>query len=97
MPGKKSGPFNESGIENLAQNKPVVYEIKNANDKSIYIGSAKRGRVEERLKEHLPGNKNPISGGTKVTIQQAKSIDAAKESEARMIKRKQPPRNKQGK
>ncbi|WP_424945935.1 GIY-YIG nuclease family protein [Candidatus Spongiihabitans sp.] len=97
MSGKKSGSFDKSGIENLAKNKPVVYQIVGKDGKTLYIGSAKRGRVPERLTEHLSGNKDPIPGGKRVKIQQAPSIDAARKSEARMIKLKQPPRNKQGK
>lgn len=85
MAGKKSGKFDSSGIEGLAKNKPVVYQIENAKGENIYTGVAKRGRVEERLKEHLPGAKNPIRGGVKVKIQKKPSIDAALKSEASVV------------
>jgi len=97
MSGKKSGKFDNSGIEGLAKDKPVVYKIENSKGENIYTGSAKRGRVEERLKEHLPGAKDPIRGGAKVKIQQKSSIDDALKSETRIIKQQQPAQNKKSK
>ncbi len=95
--GKKTSEFTENGIESLAKNKPVVYQILDENNNNIYTGVAKRGRVEERLKEHLPSGPDPIKGGTKVKIQQKASIDKALESEARIIKKVKPQKNKRGK
>ncbi len=92
--GKKSSDFTEEAIESLAKDKPVVYQILNKNNKNIYTGSAKRGRVEERLKEHLPGGPDPIRGGTKVKIQQKSSVDDAHMAEQRIIKQNKPPQNK---
>lgn len=97
MPGKKSGSFTESGIENLAKGKPVVYKILDGNGNNIYTGVAKRGRVDQRLKEHLPGGTDAICGGKKVQIQQKSSINDALASESRIIKRAQPKYNKKGK
>lgn len=97
MAGKKSASFDEKGIESLAKNKPVVYTIENNEGKNIYTGKAKRGRVEARLKEHLPGGKDPIPGGAKVKIQQKPSIAEAEKTEARIIKKEQPKQNKKGK
>lgn len=97
MRGKKSGNFDSDGIEKLAKDKPVVYQIENSQGKNIYTGVAKRGRVEERLKEHLPGGKDPVRGGEKVKIQQKSSIDDALKSEAKIIKRQKPSQNKRGK
>ena len=97
MAGKKSGSFSKEGIENLAKDKPVVYEINDKNDKLLYVGVAKRGRVEDRLKEHLSSGPDPIRGGAKVKIQQKANIAEAEKAEARAIKAKQPPRNKKGK
>ncbi len=97
MAGKKSGSFDEKGIEGLAKDKPVVYNIENKNGKTLYTGVAKRGRVEDRLKEHLSGGPDPIRGGAKVKIQQKASIADAEKSEARAIKKNQPPQNKKGK
>jgi len=97
MAGKKSGTFDKDGIEGLAKNKPVVYRIEDAKGNNIYTGVAKRGRVEDRLKEHLPGEKDQVRGGAKVRIEQKASIDEALKSEARIIRRQQPPQNKKGK
>ena len=97
MAGKKSGKFSKDGIEALAKDKPVVYVIEDDKGKNLYTGVAKRGRVEERLKEHLPGSTDPVRGGAKVRIQQKPSIAEAKKSEARIIKTSQPPQNKRGK
>ena len=97
MAGKKTGRFDKNGIEGLAKDKPVVYRIEDARGNNLYTGVAKRGRVEERLKEHLPGGKDPIRGGAKVKIQQKPRIEDALRSEARIIRRQSPPQNKRGK
>ena len=89
-------PFNKTGIGNLPNNKPVVYEIQTDGGRNIYVGFAQRGRVQERLKEHLPGGKDPVPGA-KVQIKQMPSIDDARAREARIIRESQPPHNKQGK
>lgn len=96
MSGKKSGSFDEEGIEGLAKDKPVVYNIEDNKGNTLYTGVAKRGRVEERLKEHLPGGPDPIRGGAKVKIQQKSSIAEAEKAEARAIKKSKPPQNKKG-
>ena len=61
-----------------------------------YTGVAKRNRVQERLREHMPGGKNPVPGA-KVQIERMPSIDDARAKEARAIKRSQPPYNLRGK
>ena len=95
MAKKQTSGFNKSGIDSLAQDKPVVYKILNAAGDNVYTGIAKRGRVADRLKEHLPGAKDAIPGGKKVRIEQKPSIDEARKSEARIIKRSKPKHNKQ--
>lgn len=97
MPGKKSGRFDEKGIADLAKDKPVVYSIEDKNGNPLYVGVAKRGRVGERLTEHLPGGSDPIHGGAKVKIQQKPSIANAQKAEAKAIKQQQPPKNIKGK
>ena len=97
MAGKKSGNFDKKGIEGLAKNKPVVYTIEDNEGKDLYVGVAKKGRVEERLKEHLPGGQDPIKGANKVRIKQKSSIADAEKSEAKIIKKQKPPQNKRGK
>ena len=96
MKGKKSSSFDKEGIESLAKEKPVVYDIEDSKGKILYTGSAKKGRVEQRIKEHLPGGPDPIRGGKKVRIKQKSSIADAQQSEKRAIKKNKPPFNKTG-
>jgi hypothetical protein len=93
---RKTVPFNESGISALPDNKPVVYKILTEGGKNNYTGVAQRGRVQERLQEHLPNGKDPIPG-TKVQIEQLSSISDAQAKEKRVIARTQPKYNEQGK
>jgi predicted GIY-YIG superfamily endonuclease len=97
MTKKKSGAFNYDGIKSLAKDKPILYKILDDKGENLYTGVAKRGRVEERLIEHLPGGPDPVKGGKKVVIDQKSSINEALKSEARIIKQSQPPQNKRGK
>jgi len=94
---RKTVKFTEVGLAKLPDNKPAVYKIFNQEGNNVYTGVAKRGRVEERLKEHLPGGTDPISGGAKVQIQQKSSIADAQKTEAAIIARSKPRHNKQGK
>ncbi len=96
-PQRKTVRFKAESVEDLPADKPVVYRILNSNDQNIYTGVAKRGRVRERIKEHLPGAQDAVPGGLKVRIQQQSSIDEAKKSEQRIIARSKPRHNKKGK
>jgi hypothetical protein len=93
---KKTVPFNQKGIEKLPDNKPVVYKILTEGGKNNYTGVAKRGRVQERLQEHLPGGKDYVPGA-KVQIEQMPSIKEAEVKESRIISRTKPPHNEKGK
>ena len=93
---RKTVDFNKTGISKLPDDKPVVYKILTGSGKNNYTGVAKRGRVQERLAEHLPGGKNPVSGA-KVQIDQAPRVDQALKRESRIISRSSPRYNKQGK
>lgn len=93
---RKTVSFNQKGIEKLPDDKPVVYRILTEGGKTNYAGVAKRGRVQERLQEHLPGGKDSIPGA-KVQIEQMPSIQAAEGKEARVISRSKPPHNEGGK
>lgn len=88
---QKTTKYNPSGAESLPNDKPVVYKIKTGSGKVNYIGSAKRGRVRERLQEHLAAGKIP---GAKVQIQQKSTIKEARETESRAIARTRPKYNK---
>ena len=84
--------YNKSGIEKLPDDKPVVYRIETESGRNNYTGLAKRGRVQERIGEHL----EEIPGAT-VRIEQFESIEEAKKNEARVIKKAQPKYNEQNK
>ena len=96
MTGEKTKTiqFNEDGIKEIPDNKPAVYEILTKSGENIYTGIAKRGRVKDRLNEHLSGGPDPIPGGKKVKIIQKPSIDEARKSEKRIISRVEPKHNK---
>ena len=53
---RKTVDFNKTGIGKLPNNKPVVYKILTEGGNN-YTGIAKKGRVGERLEEHLSGGK----------------------------------------
>ena len=93
---KKTVKNNQTGIGNLPNNKPVMYKIKTESGNVNYVGVAQRGRVQERLKEHLPGEKDYVPGA-KIQIEQVNSIAEAKKMEAAAIKSIQPKHNEQGK
>ena len=93
---RKTVPLNKTGIEKLPDNKPVVYKILTDGGENNYTGVAKRGRVQERLEEHLHNGKDPIPGA-KVQIEQMKTISEAKEKEANIISQSKPKYNDQGK
>jgi excinuclease UvrABC nuclease subunit len=90
----KTVPLTKSGIDRLPEDKPVVYRVQTEGGKTNYVGVAKRGRVQDRLEEHLDAGKIP---GAKVQIQQMSSIDEAKKTEARIIFRSGPKYNEKGK
>jgi len=93
---KKTVNFNNQGIERLPDDKPVVYKIQTGSGANNYTGIAQRGRVRERIAEHLSGSKDPIPGA-KVQIEQMPSISDARAKESRIISRTKPKHNKQGK
>lgn len=93
---KKTVDFNKTGIEKLPNNKPVVYKILTESRGNNYTGTAQRGRVHERIEEHLPSGKDYVPG-SKVQIEQMKSIEEARNKEGGIISRSSPKYNKQGK
>lgn len=93
---KKTVDFNRTGIGKLSDNKPVVYTVLTKGGSNNYTGTAKRGRVQERLQEHLPGSKDYVPG-SKVRIEQTKTIAEAMGKESRIIARSKPTYNKKGK
>ena len=93
-PGQNLGKRN---IEKVQDNRPAVYKLLNQSGENIYTGVAKRGRVQERLGEHLPGGSDPIPGARSFTIKPKPSIEAANAEEKRIIRQDQPNQNEQGK
>lgn len=95
--GKKTVRMNTDKINDLPNDKPVVYKIKNREDENIYTGVAGKGNVHDRLEDHLPGHKDAIPGASKVQIDQQSSIREAEKKEANIISRSKPKYNQQGK
>jgi predicted GIY-YIG superfamily endonuclease len=93
---KKTVDFKKTGIEKIPNNKPVVYKILTESGGNNYTGIAQKGRVRERIEEHLSGGKDYVPG-SKVQIEQMKSIEEARGKEARIISRSGPKYNEQGK
>ena len=83
--------FNKKEIENADNDRPVVYTLKK-NKKPVYVGTAKRGRVNERLQEHLKDRK--ISA-TEFSTRSYDSIAEARKAEETKIKRNKPKGNDQ--
>lgn len=90
---KKTVNYNQSGASRLPQDKPVVYRIKTKTGRTNYVGVSKRGRVQQRIQEHLGAGDIP---GAKVEIEQKASIQEARKTEGRAIARSKPKYNKQG-
>ncbi len=98
MAMKKTVPLTKAGVKKSPDTKAGVYEIKNKEGKSEYVGMAKAGRLQDRVKEHLPSSpKDPIKGGKTVETKQKPNKAAALKTEKRMIKTKQPRQNIKGK
>ncbi len=93
---KKTVSNNKTSISKLPNDKPVMYKIKTKSGNVNYLGVAKKGRVQERIEEHLPGGKDYVPGA-KIQIEQVSSIAEARKMEAAAIKRIQPKHNEQGK
>ncbi len=92
---KHKGNFNKTNIEALPADKPIIYKVKSGKGINIYTGVAKKGRVRDRLREHLPGGKDAIPGGKKFSIKQKLSIGSAKVEEKKILKKEHPKYNKQ--
>ena len=90
--GKKKVKYSKTEIEQLPNDKPVLYRIETEGGNLNYVGAAKRGRVRERITEHL----GEIPGAT-VKVEKFHSIQDARKKEANVIRRNQPKYNKQGK
>lgn len=91
---RKTVKFTLTGIEKLPDDKPVVYRIQTDGGNTNYVGVAQRGRVQDRLREHLGAGEIP---GAKVQVEQLSTIKEARDTETRIIGRSQPKYNEKGK
>ena len=104
MAGRRPNPktsqrtvtFTSKEIEKLPDDKPVVYRILTDGGRNNYTGIAQRGRVQDRPREHLADGRDPVPG-SRVRIEQARSITDARGREERIIARSKPRYNKRGK
>ena len=97
MGTKKFSPsrrFTKTNIAKVLTDKPIVYKLKNAANKNIYTGEAKRLRPQERLSDHLPGGQDPIPGVTTFQVKQKQRVDQAKREEREIIQKEKPKYNK---
>ena len=76
---------------------PIVYKIRDSEGENIYTGSAGKGNVQSRLKDHLPGHKDAIPGASKVQIEQHSTIREAQRKEANIIVHSKPKYYQRGK
>ncbi len=90
---KKTVNNNKTSISKLPNDKPAVYKIKTKGGNVNYVGVAKKGRVQERIEEHLPGGKDFVPGA-KVQIEQFGSIAEARKKETAAIESIRPKHNK---
>lgn len=89
----KTKPMTKADIANVPGNKPGIYRIKNAQDKTLYVGMAKGGRLDERIAEH----KGIFKGGTHFQYKLASSKEVAERMERKEIKNWKPVFNKKHK
>ena len=88
---KKTVRYTKEKIENLPNNKPVVYKIFTESNTNNYTGTAKKGRVSDRIIEHI--GEIP---GSKVQVEQFSNIKEAQKKELNIISRAKPKYNKKG-
>lgn len=88
----KKTRYNKTSIEQIPNDKPVLYRIETESGNLNYAGIAQRGRVQDRIKEHL----GEIPGAT-VSVEQFSSISDARKKEKNVIKRNKPKYNTQDK
>lgn len=91
MSKKNRSKYNSKEIGHLKNDKPVVYEIQTKSGNRNYVGSAKKGHIVEKIKEHL----GAIPGDT-VKIIQYSSIGDARKAATSIIAKDKPRYNKQG-
>lgn len=89
----KTQTLTKGNIEKVPGDKPGVYRIKNSQNKILYIGMAKGGRLDERIAEH----DGEFRGGTRFQYKTAASKEGAERMERKEIKNWKPVFNKKDK
>jgi len=89
--------FNKNNIKSIPNDKPIIYRLQNNKKQKLYTGIAKKGRIPERLFEHINLKKERIPGATKIKIVQMPNVEKAKIIEKRLMKKFQPRFNIQNK
>lgn len=87
--------FTKTNIENVPEDKAIVYKLKNEAGKNLYTGVAGRKRGQDRLLEHKTVNNEKISGATRFQIVQVKNKGRAKQIEKQIIRKEKPKFNEQ--
>lgn len=89
--------FTKANVENISNNKAIVYELTNKAGKNLYTGIAGRGRGVDRLLEHKTLKKDTIPGATRFRIAEVNNKDRAEQIEKQIINKEQPKFNEQHK
>ncbi len=92
-----SQKFIKGNINDVSQNKAIIYKILSTTGKNLYTGIAGRGRGVKRLLEHKDVEKDKIPGGTKFKYVGVKTKEIAEREEKLIIKRENPKYNVQHK
>lgn len=87
--------LSKAHIENVPNEKPAVYKIKDSKGENIYTGVAQRGRIQDRLAEHMPRGSDAITGAKSFSYKPKRSIDSARSEEKQIIRKEKPKYNEQ--
>ena len=85
----KTMRITQANIEKIPGDKPGVYRIKNADGDVLYVGKAKRSRLDDRIAEY----KGKFDGGTQFQYRTTARKEAAERFECKEIKKFDPPSN----
>ena len=88
----KTVNFSKEGIEQLPNDKSVVYKILTEGGKNNYTGVATRGKVQATLQQHLPEGKSRVPG-SRIHIERMDNIEQAREKAKRILNRTKPKYN----
>lgn len=89
--------FTKENIENIPEDKAIVYKLKDKANENLYTGISGRGHGQERLSTHKEVKNEKIPGATRFTYTQVKNKDRAEQVEKQIIRQEQPKFNKQKK